>query len=214
MRAAMTELRVFLWPTLVWFIAGGFLIVFTDQQDLHLSINRLHSDWADVFFRNATHLAEGLFAGLVIFIGFVKQIRLGVIGLIGIAGSGLFTQLLKRQVFAHEFRPSVVFQDLTHMHWVDGVDLHSKFSFPSGHATAAFAIFLFLGMLAQHQKLRLLLFVAAVLVAFSRVYISQHFFEDVYAGSMLGSSFTLVAYALLKDRQWGEKGLISYFTAA
>ena len=97
------------------------------------------------------------------------------------------------------------------LHFIDGVNLHSNFSFPSGHSTAAFSTFFFLALIARKPILQVMLFSVGLLVAFSRVYISQHFFEDIYVGGIIGASFTFLASVLLIDMSWGEKGFVELF---
>jgi undecaprenyl-diphosphatase len=58
------------------------------------------------------------------------------------------------------------------------------FSFPSSHAVDAFCIAAFVGQFAPN--LRWPLFIAAVLMAYSRVYCGAHFPSDVLAGAVLG----------------------------
>jgi undecaprenyl-diphosphatase len=57
-------------------------------------------------------------------------------------------------------------------------------SFPSGHATTAFAAAALVG--AFHPRFRIPLYGVATLVALSRVYLGVHFWLDVVAGSALG----------------------------
>jgi len=63
-------------------------------------------------------------------------------------------------------------------------------SFPSGHATAAFTIFtlLTLGIYETHAWSRIgtLFALAAILAAFARVFLAQHFLSDILAGSVAG----------------------------
>jgi len=49
-----------------------------------------------------------------------------------------------------------------------------------------------------------------VFTAYSRIYLSQHFAEDVLLGSFIGVVMTLVAYALYqrKSYAWQEKSLL------
>lgn len=61
-------------------------------------------------------------------------------------------------------------------------------SFPSGHTTAAFALYSLVAMMTAERwrKMGLGLAVAAILVAVSRVFLVQHFLADVLAGTVLG----------------------------
>ena len=53
--------------------------------------------------------------------------------------------------------------------------------------------------------IQLLLFALATLGAYSRIYLSQHFAMDVFAGLLVGVLSTLAAYAIFyrfQDKKW------------
>src|SRR5690606_26118078 len=82
-------------------------------------------------------------------------------------------------------RPSKILEGKLNL--IEGVDLHSAYSFPSGHATVSFAMFIFLAYLFRNYRWAQGIFaILAVLAAYSRVHISQHFVEDIVAGAFLG----------------------------
>ncbi len=64
------------------------------------------------------------------------------------------------------------------------VGLPATSSFPSGHATVAFACATVLAL--GRPRLALWLFALAALIAFSRVYVGVHYPFDVLAGAVLG----------------------------
>lgn len=202
--------RYFFFPFLVWISTAALVTAFTERNTLHLWFNAHHHAWADVFFRYLTYMGDGVFGAFIVLLAMVYRIRYGVVGLIGLAGSGMLTQLLKRQVFFEIKRPSKVFEQIADLHFVEGVELHGNFSFPSGHATAAFSIFLLLAFIFRKPAWQLVCFSLALLVAFSRVYISQHFFEDIFAGSIIGTTVTSIAFFWLYPKTWGSKGLIEW----
>jgi len=68
-------------------------------------------------------------------------------------------------------------------------------SFPSGHATAAFAMATVLCW--RYPKLRLALYGAATLVALSRIGLSKHFISDVMVGAAVGMACSACAIGLL-----------------
>ena len=75
---------------------------------------------------------------------------------------------------------------------------------PSGHSAIAFALMTALALVST-LKLETpprwqqgSLFVLALGAAFSRVYLSEHFLEDVYWGSLLGVVCGLVAFVLVR----------------
>lgn len=210
MKEVWHKTRYFLIPQLVLLCLGLIVIFSTDKHDLHIWFNSHHSTIGDVFFRYATHLAEGLFAGIVILLAFVDKVRMGVVAGLSIGLSGGLTQFLKRVLFYDHHRPSKVLAEVTDLHFVQDVILHKSFSFPSGHATAAFSIFLTLALMARHRWLQSLCLSMALLVAYSRVYLSQHFFEDIVVGSVVGSTVTFGLACLLLPRSWGNRSALHY----
>ena len=63
------------------------------------------------------------------------------------------------------------------IHW-------NKYSFPSHHSLRAFLIATVIG--AYYPYLLLFLFLAAVIISFSRIYLLKHYPSDVLAGALLG----------------------------
>jgi membrane-associated phospholipid phosphatase len=108
------------------------------------------------------------------------------------------THLLK-QIYKAP-RPMHYFEHATWHHFVDGQPKQYQFSFPSGHTEGAFALMTFLVMMipAKHWYWGVILFLIAVMVAFSRIYLSQHFLEDVLAGSMIGVVFCYLPFKIIR----------------
>jgi len=205
---------LFLMVSLVFALPALLAVLLTDQLDLHSAINRYHAGWADRFFRFITHWADGLVptavALLFLFFGTLRSFMM--MGL-SCGLSAIVAQLLKRQVFDHVHRPFMFREQLNDMHWVQGVELHHHFSFPSGHSTAAFSMCLALAVIAARPRLAVLLAVAASLMAFSRVYLSQHFTEDILAGAAVGSATAVLIWRWLyvgkfAERPWLDRRVI------
>ena len=67
-------------------------------------------------------------------------------------------------------------------------------SFPSGHTFSAFAIYTFFALVSKQKWVSLLCSLLAIGVGFSRVYLNQHFLEDIYLGSILGVGLAVGYY--------------------
>ncbi|MBP7965249.1 MAG: phosphatase PAP2 family protein [Paludibacteraceae bacterium] len=206
------------------FFALGLLCVVlcTEQADLHVALTLDYlSGWSaswivfqDFFFKYVTEL--GGFIPFVIILGLLfYKVGWALFVLGAEVLTALFVFPIKYIVSAP--RPSFFFR--THfpdvvLHQVDGVTLHQIFSFPSGHTATVFSLMLALTLLF-HKKtwLSFLFFSVAVLTAYSRIYLSQHFAEDVLLGSFIGVSMTLVAYWFYQRQSyaWLEKSIIQIF---
>ncbi|MEI7583438.1 phosphatase PAP2 family protein [Runella sp.] len=165
------------------------------QGIILLEINRYYSFQADVFFKYFTHLGDGAFCISVgILLMFWSRAK-GILILISYAVSGILAQLIKNFGFPREPRPAEYFSRMMNLlHTVSGVELSHWNSFPSGHTTSAFAFFALIAVWVKHPMLKFLCLLCAVTVAFSRMYLLQHFLVDVYVGSLLG---TITAWVLL-----------------
>lgn len=68
-------------------------------------------------------------------------------------------------------------------------------SFPSGHATTAIAVWLAFALL--FPRYRIWLITIGILIALSRVALSQHYLSDVLVGGWLGAMTTLLLYQMI-----------------
>ena len=93
----------------------------------------------------------------------------------------------------HEARPYT-----THPGALVLVTRSADFSFPSDHAVMAGAVALGLGFVSR--GLAALSTVAALVMAFARVYIAAHYPGDVLVGLVLGAGVALVVYLVFHTR--------------
>jgi membrane-associated phospholipid phosphatase len=203
----------FIFPYFIFVLLGGILIAFDSKVNIHLTFNSFHTSFCDTFFTYITYLGDGVTALLVaIMLLVVKYRYVLIVGLSNIIAS-LVTQVLKQTVFADALRPKKYFEGLHDLYFVPGVKNFLYNSFPSGHTTSAFALYFSLSLIVKSNTLKLLFFIVALLVGYSRVYLSQHFFEDIYVGSLIGVVVTLTVFYLIEknDSKKLEQSLIFVF---
>jgi len=207
MNEVISRSRLFFGLQLVSISAGLLPVLLIEKTKLHAFMNQWHAPAFDVLFRYATYIAEGYSVALILIYLFVTNLRLGIIALVSFIVSGGITQALKLYVFYDHYRPSKVFGENDFLHVVDDVVLHQHYSFPSGHSTTAFSLFFILAFAFRSSWLKVLCFILAALTAYSRVYLSQHFMQDILVGSLIGTSVSLVLLAAIKLNRVGGAGV-------
>jgi len=179
----------------LFFFLGCLVVQFTVSQfDVTLFLNSFHNSFLDIFFSWMTDLGDGIFASAVVLMLIIFKRKYWLISIVCIFLPTLITQLLKHYVFSDFERPSLMMKNFPQLHYVDGLYINELNSFPSGHATQAFALFTFVALITPFRKYQLFILVAAILVAVSRIYLLQHFFQDVLAGSFIGVTFSTLAF--------------------
>lgn len=143
----------------------------------------------DSFFLAVTKIA-GSYGQLWVIVAavllvFKKTRKAGVAVLLAYAAVFLTGQLGLKNLVSRP-RPCQIDLDFTLL-----VDRPSSSSFPSTHSAWAFgaatAVFM------QHKKPGIAAFIAAALIAFSRMYLFLHFPTDVLAGIVLGIALGVLA---------------------
>jgi membrane-associated phospholipid phosphatase len=186
----------FFLPFLLWIVGGAMLQAYFSHEELFLGINHAHASWADVAMTGITYIGDGItFAIMLAFILVFRKYKLFLT-----AGSVLLLVTIIVQIAKHYYnepRPSLYFADTaTFVHTVKWVPVHGSCSFPSGHTTTAFAMFTFLTLICRNKLSGFAFLTLAVSAAYSRIYLAQHFFVDVYVGSIIGTTSSLVVYTL------------------
>ena len=181
------------------------------RAEAHLILNSVHNPLLDLIFKNITHIG-GSFPIIFGFVLLLWNVRKGLFILFGQLCCALITVPLKT-FFAHQ-RPSIFFIynlriDLPAV--VEGVLLRTENnSFPSGHTSAVFALATCLAAITppKYRQWQIVWLVIGWLVAYSRIYLSQHFVDDILFGSVIGVFSGLIVYLLCYRKEWGEYPLI------
>lgn len=119
----------------------------------------------------------------IILLFFKKTRTLGMLMSVSLLLTLIISGSLKH-IF-HRPRPFEYFPNLNIL-----INKPSSSSFPSGHASASFAafgVFLF-----TKNKYKLLVFIIALLISLSRLYLCVHYLSDVVFGSFLGLFIALI----------------------
>jgi len=204
----------FLIPYFTFLIIAGFIILIYPKGEIHLYLNQFHNNFGDYFFYNATYAGDGLaVVGMGFLLCFFKY-RFAILVALSNIASSLFTQLLKHTVFSDIVRPKKFFESTDQLNLIPWVENYLYNSFPSGHTTAAFTTFFCLALIIENKLLKFLMLVIALTIGFSRIYLSQHFLNDVYAGSLIGvtTSILVFYYLVFSEKSmkllWMEKSFL------
>lgn len=204
--------RAFFILYFTFLLVGGYLLFVYSKSSIHIYFNQYHSEVSDFIFKYLTHLGDGWSAALVglIFLVFRSK-RAGLLVWLSAILGGILSQLMKHLVFGQTPRPAKFFGEVNPyvLHYVDGVDMNYVNSMPSGHTTAAFAMCLSIAFIYQKRQMDSAMFILALLIGVSRIYLSQHFFEDVYMGSIVGVLSAIIVYSILYSPKNLEKTKLS-----
>ena len=197
------------------FLSIFILILFKfSKTDATLWANQYWSPFQDVFYKYMTYLGDFAMAAVVVFGLLFWKFKYAVIAMLSFVATAGVTQFLKKIIYPDLLRPSIEMWDEMQskvLHLVDGVEQLLGYTFPSGHTTSAFSIFCLLALLTKNKWLGFICIVFATLIGYSRIYLCQHFFEDVFTGALIGGVGSLLVYSFFENKtfgNWGEKSLL------
>lgn len=200
--------RFFYFPFFVFVIAGCLILLEVGFSDFQLFINRNTTADLRVVFNIITKLAEGIILLSLIFYFLFTSLKKLVILAVCWVSSTLTVQFLKKIVFSNSLRPAGFFEGHPAFQKFDEIVYHYHHSFPSGHSADIFCCLTFFALTLKNKKVGLILSLIAMIVAFSRVYLSQHFLQDILVGSALGVCMSSIIYLKLIKISLPEKGII------
>ena len=201
--------RVFFLPYAVLLLTVGILQMRSTQESLMQWVNSHNSLEADVFFTYATYLGDGAFFVIICVLLFIYNRRVGMMAFTSFVLSSLTSVFLKQVVFPGRLRPLKFFEHSVYQYRIiEGLNIYSYNSFPSGHTTSAFAVFSLLAFIDNRRGRGWLFLLLAALTGYSRVYLFQHFVEDVYVGSLIGTTSSVLVY--LTMHRWVTTGELKH----
>lgn len=174
-----------------------YILLFYSKAGGFYLFNPYHSNFTDFIFIYFTYLGDGLFCiaiGLLLFI--FKKRFLALMVWSSYALSGIIAQILK--YFILEARPAVYLKNSAYQYFIEDVTLHNFHSFPSGHTTSAFAMAAVLSFAVKNKMYSMLFLAEAILVGYSRIYLAQHFMDDVLAGTVIGLLSAIFCWIFLE----------------
>ena len=193
--------NLFTYATILFLLLGTAALFYWNKEQVFLWLNHQHTYTADVILKYFTYIGDGIFMlGLGLLLLIFRFRKLGVLMLLSFLLSGLLAQSIKR--IEARPRPGLHFQNPDIIHRVDDVLLKGKNSFPSGHTTTAFATFSLLAFATRNKFVQFLYFAIAVTIGYSRIYLGQHFAEDVLMGAAVGFLSSYFLTWLLRKKEW------------
>ena len=193
----------FLVPTLVLALILAVALLIVPKAELHLALCQPHTPFLDTIIPFFTNLVDWLPYLIVVLLLFY---RAGWSTFL--ASNLLLTTLIVQPIkhIVHAPRPLTWFAeympDIT-LPLVEGVRMNHWLSFPSGHTATFFALFFCVSIIlcAENIKgkyiLSFLCFLCASFGAYTRIYLSQHFALDIFAGILIAVCSTLILYFFL-----------------
>jgi membrane-associated phospholipid phosphatase len=201
-KAVLYKTRFFFIPYLILIAACLIIKLNYSREEIYFSVNARNWPWADSIAPYITDIGNGwttiALAIILLFFSYRKAFVLAV--------SYLLSSIIVAQALKFAFaapRPKLYFHDqLARIHFVAGTDQLSLHSFPSGHTVTAFSTAILIAYWCKGKFWALPLLFLAALVGYSRMYLSQHFFEDVTAGSVIGVVVTVIWIYWAENREF------------
>jgi len=189
--------KTFIISSLTGILVLSYFLMFYSKTELHIAVNEQHTPYFDFFFKYLTHLGDALVTYILVVILLFEKYRLALLLMVSNLIETVFVQGIKNSFTS--YRPKKYFEEFVPdytLYLVPDVKVHSYMSFPSGHTATAIVMFFFLAIWLANGKplVQVLFFLVAFVTAFSRVYLSQHFFIDVCAGIFFGLISVMLGY--------------------
>ncbi|HEY8399762.1 MAG TPA: phosphatase PAP2 family protein [Cytophagaceae bacterium] len=177
---------------IVFWLVASSLVMYLGYHQSFLVLNQYHNPYLDYIVPHLTHFGDSLIlASLFLMLLSYRESAMAFTIVASIIISGLILLSLKYLVFTDWHRPLKVLGEEAGIHYIKGhVEYYN--TFPSGHTTTIFSAFLLVASLFNNKIIQVLVAIAAIVCAYTRVYLGAHFLGDVLAGSILGTSVAML----------------------
>ena len=203
-----SNFRISVGDSALFVVLVGIVLIILGKRETFITVNGYYNQQLDYFFQYVTFLGDGLIYIPIVIYSLLFNRKFLVPVLAGIIICTIITQFLKNVVFPDQLRPLSLEIEKIFIHKVQGVPLHRRHSFPSGHTSTAFTMALLLCSILKNKVWAFVLPLIAFLVGYSRVYLAQHFPTDVCAGMVVGivsAYLSLLIYDAYFKRQANDK---------
>ena len=193
-------------PTIVLALVLGTTLLVVPKAELHLALCQPHTHFLDTIVPIFTDLVDWLPYLCVVLLLFYRA------GWATFLASNLLLSTLIVQPIKHILcapRPLTWFAENVpniRLPLIEGVRMNYWLSFPSGHTTTFFVLFFSLSIILYAENIKgknilsFLCFLCASFGAYTRIYLSQHFALDIFAGILIAIFSTLLLYFFLVKR--------------
>lgn len=182
------------------------------EREWFLAINGSHAVWLDhlmLFFSTAWAWFPLLLVPLYFFIKKRKGWGLILIctiltGVVNVLVTSLFFKPLFKR-----FRPTQhpLFKD--HVRILNDYIASGDYGFISGHSTNAFAFAVMSVLIVRNKWYSFAVFLWAVIMVYSRIYLGAHFITDVIPGILVGSLIGWLLYMIYKYVRDKKEGCLN-----
>ncbi len=183
------------------------------KDEIYFAVNTRYNDFLDTVEPYITDLGDGWTIVIIAAFAALYNYRVAFLLVTTFLITSLCVQIAKFIIDAP--RPPLYFKNqLNKLHFDKGVEILTHHSFPSGHTLTAFATGVLLTYLLKNKNRAFLWLFYGVMVGYSRVYLSAHFFEDVVAGSAMGVGLAVLWIWFIENKKFihsagWNRGLLS-----
>lgn len=184
-----------------------FPLLFLQKGAVVLAVNAWRTPPYDMFFSAASSLGNAITVVFALILVLRFRFKWLAIFLLAFAFQIALVLLFKKGIYAGALRPYLYFRhaglgDLLHL--VEGVKIRYVNTFPSGHTATIFYLTSFFALLSRNRTASWVLVTLGLIVGFSRIYLVQHFYSDVYFGMVFGICSSLIAYLIVRGypKKW------------